>query len=51
MEILECIQRTKMIPGMEQLSYENRQRAGAVQLEKRRLQGQLRVALQYLKGL
>ena len=38
MELLESIQRraTKMMPEMEQLSYEDRLRAGAVQMEKRR---------------
>jgi len=38
--MLESIQRraTKMTPGMEQLSYEDRLRAGAVQMEKGRLQ-------------
>ena len=40
MELLECIQRraTKMIPGMEQLSYEDRLRGlGLCSLEERRL--------------
>jgi len=38
MELSESIQRraTKMMPGMEHLSYEDRLRAGAVQMEKRR---------------
>ena len=46
MELLESIQRraTKMTPGMEQLFCEDRLRAGAVQLEKRRLRGELRAA-------
>ena len=40
-----------MIQGMEHLSYKNRLRElGLLSLEKRRLQGDLVVALQYLKG-
>ena len=39
-----------MIEGMEHLSYEDRLRAEAVQMERRRLWGELRVALQYPKG-
>ena len=35
---------------MEHLSYEDRLRDGAVQMEMRRLQGDLRAACQYLKG-
>ena len=39
-----------MIPGMEHLSYEDRLRAEAVQMEMRRLRGDTRAACQYLKG-
>ena len=52
--LLECIQMraTKMIQGMENLPCEDRLRElGLCNLEKRRLQGDLRMAFQYLWGL
>ena len=54
MDLSECVQRrdTRMIQGMEHLSYENRLRELRLFiLEKRRLLGDLSATFQYLEGV
>ena len=54
MDLLECVQRraTKMIQGIEHLSYEDRlKELGLFRLERRRLQDEPSTAFQDLKGV
>lgn len=51
--VLECAQGrvTKLTRGMEHLPYQDRLREGLCGTERRRLRGEPRAALRYLKGL